>query len=330
MKKFSSTKKASSRLNFSVNPTVRVGIVLLIVAVFLMVIVPWVLPVVARVLLAPVHAVATWVRESPGVLPAYLRDRTALLEEKTALQIKIDSQVGLEHTVERLIEENISLRSYHGEGQPERILTRVIARPPFLPYDRIQIDKGSEAGVVVGAPVFAGKDVVIGGVVDVGTRYAFVEVVTSPDFLTTVYVPAAQAFATMEGRGGGVARVRFPQGVRIEVGNQVLLPAYDGGVYGEVVSIESSPTQPEQYAYLTLPVPLQSMRYLTVGREPVTPRTPADITDTTKQLLRSFFVVPEVNTFITATSTDPVTGETVPSFVASSTATTTGSTPITP
>lgn len=302
MKKFSSTTRASSHRNFFAE---RRGRLLLGAAglVLLALILPGLVGFVSHVLMRPFVAVATWVRESPGVIPVYLRERSRLVDEKEALQVQLDTFAATDMTIKRLMEENIALRTFHGEGESKRLLTRVVARPPFLPYDRIQIDKGTRDGVVVGAPVYAGHDIVIGSVVAAGERDAFVMLVSSPGFLSTVYVPEAKLAAAMEGVGGGVSRIRFPQGVRINPGAIVVLLAYDSGIYGTVSHVESEPTQPEQYAYVSIPESVQSLRYLTVGERPVEMRTPEEVASSTLSLVAQYFSIPTVLPLLGATTT---------------------------
>lgn len=305
MLKYSSTKRGNSPRTFF---TDRRRSVIIIVATILVALL--LLPVVAKVavyvVMRPLTVVAVWVRESPGVLPTYLRQRSALLAEKEALQEEIDGQKGLELTVKTLTEENIALRSVMGESVVPRLLARVVGRPPFLAYDRLQLDKGSNDSVGVGAPVFVGYGVVIGSVVEVGPTYSFVELVTAPGFESTVYLPASSLVATMEGQGGGVGRVRYPQGIKVAPGDLVVGLAYESGVFGHVNAVEGESTQPEQYAYVPLPVSLQALRYVTVG-QPVQAALPAaQVASSTRMLLKELYLQPGVAVELSATTTDGV------------------------
>ncbi len=302
MKKFSSTTRASSHRNFFAE---RRGRLLIVVAAFVLVafMVPALVGWVSDVVMRPFVAVATWVRQSPSALPVYLRERSRLVDENEALEAKLDTFTATDMTIKRLMEENIALRTFHGEGETKRLLTRVVARPPFLPYDRIQIDKGRNDGVEVGAPVYAGHDIVIGSVVAVGEHDAFVALVSSPGFLSTVYVPEATLAATMEGVGGGVSRIRFPQGITITPGAIVVLLAYDSGIYGTVSHVETAPTQPEQYAYVSIPESVQSLRYLTIGQRPGDVRAPEAVASTTLALVEDYFSLPDVVPLLSPTTT---------------------------
>lgn len=304
MKKFLSTTKVSSHRSFFSERRHRLTLLFLCLLIGVGFLLPAAVGIISDVVLAPFVRVGVWVRESPGVIPVYVRERSALRAEMEHLQSKLDATAAYTLTIDRLTEENIALRSVYGEGLPsKRLLSRVVARPPWLAYDLIQLDKGAADGVVVGAPVFAGRDVVIGSVVETGPRYAFVQLVTSAGFLSTVYLPAAKLVATMEGQGSGVSRVRFAQGIRVVPGDMVLMLAFDAGVYGQVTHVENASTQPEQYAYVTLPEPLQSLRYVTVGEKPPTPPTPEFLASSTQALIANYFYIPAVAELLTPTST---------------------------
>lgn len=272
---------------------------------------PHVFAALGGAVLYPVHQLSAWVRESSASLPQYLRDRAAILAELDELEAALARTAGTQLSLSRLEEENARLRSLLGNGRSDRRLAQVISQPPQLAYDHLQIDIGSADGVMVGAPVYTGADAVIGTVVHTGRRYAFVELVTSPGFESTAYVLGPDVFATLEGVGGGVSRVRLPQGIALDVGQLVLLPSIESGIYGEVVAIENLPTQPEQYGYVAPPVPISGVRYVTVGNAPPAERTVPDIEASVRAAARAHFSVATATQaalgVVPATSTATVT-----------------------
>jgi cell shape-determining protein MreC len=277
MKMYSSTTKGSYRRNSKGESRQR-WLIILIGLFALGLIFPWLFSKAVAVVLYPFHATSLWVKTSDGVLPSYLRSRSELVAELEALKFKNASEAGTELSLRRLLEENMILRSMANAGNAkERIVAKVIARPGVLSYDLLQVDKGASDGVVVGAPIYTGVDTVVGIVVSVHSTYSYVELFTSPGFLSTSYIFGPNVFAPIEGIGGGVARVKLPQGVPINVGQLVILPGVESGVYGEIVSVENEPTQPEQYGYITSPVSINSMLYVSIGNEVIPEREPQDI-----------------------------------------------------
>ncbi len=267
------------------------------------------------VVLYPVHIASSWYQESTQALPKYLRSRSEVLSELESLKKQIASETGTALTVRRLMQENKELRAAaEFSTSTSRLVAGVTAEPSSLLYDLLQIDKGSNQGVQVGAPVFLGTDTVIGVVAHTAPTYAFVELVTTPGFRATAYVLGPNVFAPLEGVGGGVARVKLPQGIKLEIGNLVLLPSTDGGVYGEIVAIENLPTQPEQFGYVTPPLSLQSILYVSVANELPIARSQVELEATVRERISEYFRFDSTNlqAELASTSVDSVPVEVLP------------------
>ncbi len=318
MKRYSSTTKGSSRRS-----TIKLwyrGALVTVVFALIGWLMPNVLSFVSYVVLLPVQQVNEWYQYSEDAVPKYLRSRENLVKENESLRQQLANQAGTQLSVQRLLYENMQLRTLltMATSSP-RIAARVIAQPSRLNYDLLQINQGSQAGVTVGAPVFVGLDSVVGVVVHVAPTYAFVDLVTTPGFLASAYVVGPNTFAQLEGVGGGVARVRVPQGILLALGNLVLLPSVSGGIYGEIVAIENIPTQPEQYGYVTPAVPLQSLLYVSVGQSSPTPKSQAEIDTLVRTQVRDYFRIDaELVWSLVGTTTSPVSTTTATSGVTSS------------
>jgi cell shape-determining protein MreC len=268
MKKYSLTKKANSRRTLLIR---RLGVVIVSVAILflLYIVVPQIARTVVAVVWYPFDMVRIWVAESGNSLPQYLRDRDVLVNEIDALKAEVATQRGSENTVRKLQIENDIFREQIGAVKEPRILARVIGRPNQLPYDMLMLDRGTDHGVALNMPVFVGNDQVIGFVSKVQRKTALITLVTTAGFTSSAYVIGPNIHTYAEGVGGGVLRVRIPQGILLQVGDLVILPAVDSGVYGAVSLVESVPTQPEQFGYVSSDVPLQSLYYVSIGVEPM-------------------------------------------------------------
>jgi hypothetical protein len=265
----------------------------------------------------PYDAVRVWLLESQDSFPSYFRDRQLLDARIKELESTLAISRGTEQTIVKLEKENAELRELLGSVPETRILARVVARPDQLPYDVFMVDRGTRDGVVLYAPVFTGRDQIIGIVTNVFDRSAHVTLVTTPGFEATAYVYGPNIYTTTEGMGSGVLRVRVPQGIELNESDLVILPALDSGVFGEIMKVETSPTKPERYGYVTADTPLQSLQYLSIGREPVSTKTfteaQAVVADTATRVLQvavplESLVTPE--TFVVATSSPTTTAAT--------------------
>ncbi len=265
---------------------------------------PFVFSYLGAIAMAPVHAVHTWLSESSSLVPTFFRDRQSLLSDMEELEHQLAIETRTSATNRHLIEENERLRALLGSDGTARIEAAVIGRPGTLPYDYLQIDRGTNHGIEVGAPVFIGRDVVIGLVAFTVAEYSFVQLVTTPDFEATTFISGPNIVATMEGVGGGVARVRVPQGIPLSVGNLVYLPSVEPGIFGRVSYVENEPTQPEQYGYLTFDTALSGIHKLTVGKLSQISRSAEEIDEYIKDELKKTLLITGVTGDLTATTTN--------------------------
>lgn len=283
-----------------------------IIILLLGLIVPSVVTMVSRAVMYPIYSVNTWFLQSSSALPTYLREKKELVDEIATLKNELAVAVSTDLTQQRLYEENVWLRQLLNATTTSRIAAAVIARPNELPYDLLQIDRGADDGIVIGAPVYIGADNVIGVVAHTAPHFAFVELFTTPGFEATAFISGADVIATVEGYGGGVARVRVPQGIALSVGNVVHVPSIEPGAFGRISYVENRPSQPEQYGYITFDKAITSINYVAVGTEAIAPATPEKISDEVARLLRASVKVENIEVIeaealleeLSATTTD--------------------------
>ena len=285
--------KTQSRLSSKKKPHLKVILIALLV-VGLGMLLPKVVSVTAAIVTYPAHAINNWINDSSSLVPSFIRDRRDLENQITELENQLVVAASLDVTQRRLIEENTRLRQLLGKEDEERTLAAVIARPSELPFDLLQIDRGSNQGIEVGAPVFVGKDTVLGLVVYTAPEYAFVELITTPGFEATAFISGPNVAVGLEGVGGGVARVRVPQGMPLTTGQLVYLPSVEPGLFGRISYVENEPTQPEQYGYVTPDVPLSGLYRVGVGKLSQISESPEQIDVNILELMKSKLKVDNV------------------------------------
>jgi len=252
---------------------------------------PTVFSFVGEVVMKPFHATSSWLRESNSLVPTFIRERQSLVQEIEELKTEVEIASRSDVTQRRLLEENNRLRALLGATEENRIAAGVIARPDDLPYDYIQIDQGAEAGIEIGAPVFVGRDIVIGLVVYTAKNYSFVSLFTTPGFEATVFVSGPDVVATMEGVGGGIARVKMPQGIAMNVGNLVHVPSIEPGVFGRISHLENEATQPEQFGYIAPQLGIANIFTVAVGNVSQISRSADELDERIKDELLGSLVV---------------------------------------
>ena len=220
----------------------------------------------------PLYKVRAWFAESGSLMPSYLQDKSILLEKIESLTREnstLKSEIGEQEVVSA---ENEELRKLLGdEGGTPRIVAGVIARPPFLPYDALLIDRGSNAGVKEDAVVYHYGNQVVGVVSGVQRESAFVTLLSTPGTSMTVYVIGPNIYTTAYGEGDGVLRVSVPQGILLQEGDTVVLPTLERGILGTIAAVRSEPTEPEQSGYIISDTPIQSLKLVAVEASPLAP-----------------------------------------------------------
>ena len=302
--------RVQSSRNSNRNKRTKVALVAVFV-IILGIFLPKIFSIIGNAVFYPVHLVNVWVEESSSLVPSMIRDRNHLLSEVKRLENELVIAGRLNTTQSRLETENNRLRSLLGSADEDRVLTAVIGRPGELPYDLIQIDQGSQSGIEVGSPVFIGSDIVVGLVVHVAPKYSFVQLFTHPGFEATAFIEGPDVVSVIEGFGGGVARVRVPQGVPLSVGNLVMIPSINPGVFGRISYVENGPTQPEQYGYITPDIPISGMYLLAVGKQSQIARSADEIDQSVLGIMKSRLLFEEVNTvsdLATSTATNTSSG----------------------
>ena len=177
----------------------------------------------------------------------------------------------LEEELDYLRAENTTLLNQLSSTDDGRIVAGVIGRPSALPYDVIVIDQGKQDGIIKDAPVYADQYRAIGFISEVYENSSVVVLLTTPGFTSTVFVYGPNIYTTALGMGGGVIRIHVPQGININNGDLVVVPALSSGVYGSITAVDSVPSRPEQYGYVTSDTPINSLRYVSVGKTSLNP-----------------------------------------------------------
>jgi len=282
-----------------------------IVCIAILFLIPKVFNVLVATVVAPVNATKTWVKESGASLPQYFRNRSELVDEISELRSRLAVTSGDHFTLQTLAKENRELRSLLGDEGDERIVAGIIGRPGVLPYDMLMIDQGTSDGIYEGAPVYIGENTVIGIVKNATTFSSLVELITTSGFESTVYIIGPDIYTNAVGVGGGQVRVGVPQGIALSEGDLVVLPSVTSGVYGAVSVVQSEPTRPEQYGFVSPKTPLSSIRLVSVGRTPLEPVSFEEAQAVVEQVKTDLFTVPVPDeilvdtTSTTSSSTEP-------------------------
>lgn len=303
MQKFSSKTKTNSHRRSAKGSIFRRGVILIVVLALLLLFFRGTLGTLSAYVALPFYAVYGWAAGP-------FSDARALLDEKEELRARVETlereknEIALEAEALRATEMEITeLRALLGAYEDERIAAGVTLRPGALPYDTFLIDRGRSDGVLVGAPVYAAGDTVVGSIARVYEHSALVTLVTSPGFVSTTYIYGPNIFTEAVGEGGGVLKVGVPQGIVLREGDVVVLPSIERGHFGTIAHIETSESSPEQYGYVTSDTALQSLRFVTVGKSAIEPITFEEVMSVVSEMENELFRIDVPEDVLISTST---------------------------
>lgn len=216
--------------------------------------------------------------------------KDALIAENTRLRLELAKFQYSDFLIKALERENADLKAFYGREGEVFLTASVLARPPRAIYDTLVVDIGSDAGIEVGARVYAAPHIVIGDVQEVYSRTAVVSLYSSSGRETEVLVGDVSAIA--RGRGSGNYVVVLPRSLAVATGTPIVLGGTTLSVFGEVDSIEAHPADPEQTIYFRNPISISSLRQVIIEADPAEPRSVEDTSSHTDEEFGGAQVLP--------------------------------------
>ncbi len=216
----------------------------------------------------PLAAFGTWIgNKTVGAFDA----ATVSPERVANLETERD-QIVVDHAeLERLRVENQELRTQLGflNRRGERsVACSIVSRSIGPDASAFVIDRGTDDGVIVGAPAISGDGILIGKVVSAYSGSATVRVISDRDSATAVTIlNGTRTIGIAEGMSGALLSLRYiPQDERIQVNDIVVTSGLEsnvpsGLVVGIVNAVTTDATAPFQSAVLE---PLGDARRISV------------------------------------------------------------------
>lgn len=172
-----------------------------------------------------------------------LSSKEDLVEENVQLSLKIEK---LENQLALLphMEEELTFykQIYQKQDSSEKIVGRVLSRPPFSPHDHLLIDVGSKNGVKRGVWVESASGTLLGKTTLVKEDFSFVMLFSSPDKKISAYLPGGDE-VELVGMGAGNFYLELPKDAPLKK-NDVLLESTTQkplAIVSTVISSESNP-----------------------------------------------------------------------------------------
>jgi len=201
-----------------------------------------------------------------GLFGGYFSSKKRLLEENTALKVRVMELEVLALANKRLREENEELKKEVGRfsGVHEEKLAAILARPNRIPYDTLVLDIGAEDSVAEGNLVLAGEDSLLGRVAQVFKKTSQVILYSAPGETLDVIVGPDNVSAIAEGNGGGNSRISLPRDIAVSEGDLIIAPSIDSLTLGVVGVVNANPADAFQEIMFKTPVNIQELRWVRI------------------------------------------------------------------
>lgn len=162
-----------------------------------------------------------------------------------------------------LQKENAGLRAlvHLAENSPG-ITAPVMSSLLSSPYGTFLIGLGNGENVSRGDLVLTEGGFVVGLINETNAGTALVSEVLAPGASIEALLDGASVF--VEGEGGGNGRTEAPRGLKVSIGDVVVVPEFGQRGVGIVGAVASSSASASQHVYIRLPNTLSSMQFVYV------------------------------------------------------------------
>jgi len=190
-----------------------------------------------------------------------LEENKKLLEENSSLKISmIDYQI--------LKNENDKLKELLGKitTNHDFILSNILVKPNYSPYDTLIIDVGQDGNILEGFPVYTNGNIPIGIISKVYTQTSLVELYSNPGRVTSGILDGSNVSVELIGRGGGNFEMSIPFELIAPKGTIILLPNIQPEIIAIVEEEISDPTDPVKKIILRSPINIQNQKWVQVKK----------------------------------------------------------------
>jgi cell shape-determining protein MreC len=218
--------------------------------------------VAARVVFAPGFIIRDFVLKPFSNIGTAFKDKQNLEKRITDLEEE-NERLKISRIAQSFVDAQIADYTLELEKNSQGMISKVLNRPPFSPYDTLLILNGDH-NIEVGDLAFI-RGVYLGEIESVETHTATVRLRSTNGQKTLVRVADIEIEA--EGRSGGQFTIKVPKDSAIKSGDAVMVPNLDFVLLGSVGQIVEDPVATFKTVYFSIPVAFQDMNFVSVVKK---------------------------------------------------------------
>ena len=204
----------------------------------------------------PVWKVRDVVSNSLANIPDFFASKNSLIAQVNSLQNQITSLQLKQADYDAISKENDDIKNTLGRSDTSlgnRILSRVLSKPPESPYDTFVLDIGTSSGVAVGDKVYISDTIIIGEIASVTGNTSVVNLFSKSGMTNALTLERTGATYQIVGQGGANMSVEVAKDADILWGDIFNYPDIKTSVVGSVYYIDQNPQSSFKTIFIRVP-----------------------------------------------------------------------------
>lgn len=202
----------------------------------------------------PIWSIGDFSKNSFGNIYSFFSLQNNLVLKNKNLEEQVNTLNMQVVDYDAVLKENQDLKAMYGrKNDNERILARVLSKPPQSPYDTLVVDTGLNYDIKVGDMVYMSDNIIVGEVVSVTSNTSMIQLFSSGDRRTQITLERTGATYEVIGQGGANFTIEAPKDADILWGDVFTYPGIVSSVIGSVYYIDSNSQSSFKTIFIKIP-----------------------------------------------------------------------------
>ncbi|MCX6702124.1 MAG: rod shape-determining protein MreC [Candidatus Zambryskibacteria bacterium] len=200
-------------------------------------------------------------------IKGYFTSKNSLISNNLSLEEEVSNLKLKKIDYDVLSKEFEDLKNQLGrQTDTPHIVSRVLSKPPYSPYDTFIIDVGSSDGVSLGNRVYISDNIIVGLIKNITPHTSLVELFSNGDGEQEATLSRTGASFVLKGLGGANLELEVPKDTDIVWGDVFLYPKFSPSMIGSVYYIDTNSQSSFKKIYIRVPGNVFSTKYVFVEK----------------------------------------------------------------
>lgn len=216
----------------------------------------------------PVWTFRNYTTNSLATLFGSFRTKLSLVEENKSLKEQLESLNLKQLDYDVLLKENQDLKDLLGRPYLQnKIITRIVSKPPRSPYDTFIVDAGSSSGISENRLVYISGNIIVGKVSSAMNHSSIVTLFSTNGVRQQAILERTGAMYELVGKGGANFSIELPKDADILWGDVFLYPTINSSIIGNVYYIDTNSQSAFKTVFVRVPGNVFESKWLFVEKD---------------------------------------------------------------